>query len=101
MNNSTKNAVSDPFDISFKNVFQLDLKKSKTFNVAQKTARKIQSELSSFRRNTFQVLTNRKAPAMRKEERKKNEMSLRGLKITFRSRNNRFLIELTKGSNGL
>lgn len=49
----------------------------------------------------FQVLTNRKAPVMRKEERKKNEMSLRGLEITFRSRNNRFLIELTKGSNGL
>ena len=101
MDNSTKNAVSVLFDISFKNVLQLHLKKLKTFIIAQKTARKIQSELSCFWRNTFQVLMNRKAPVMRKEESRKDEMNRRGLEITFQNRNKCFLIELIKGSNGL
>jgi hypothetical protein len=100
--NSMKNAAYVLFDISFKNVFQIHFKKLKIFIVAQKTARKIQSELSCFWRNTFQVLMNRKAPVMRKEEIRKDEMKRRGLeRLNFGGETNVFLIELTKGSNGL
>ncbi len=48
------------------------------------------------------MLMNRKAPVMRKEEVRKDEMKRRGLeRLNFGGETNVFLIELTKGSNGL